>query len=233
MSSSQPTWRDRIKAVASSPAPAIPPSPLVQTLEDFRVTLNETPWIRAELHTMGHFQRRTLFVYPKYRRDVSAMLLTFWLESDSVRVMGMNGATFHHPEELGAFLADFVEMSAFPTTVDEYRRLQGEDVHGMLRVRGISQNDPADVPVLVGATEHNEMAKRVLDGRLDTPYGLRVAIEEHPTKARFDPEREYACLDSAGFGLRIVGGARADASFSSGKVLQLHGDLLPLDDLRA
>lgn len=231
MSNSQPTWRDRIKAVASAAEPAETASPLVQTLEDFRATLDEPPWIRAELHTMGHPRRRTLFVYPKYRRDVSTMLLTFWLDRDSVRVMSMNDATFHEPEKLGAFLADFVEQSAFPSTVDEYRRLQSENVQGMLRVRGISQNDPADVPVLVGAPEHNEMAKRVLDRQIDTPYGIHVVIEEHPTKARFDPGTEYVCLDSAGFGLRIVGGTRVDASFPSGKVLQLHGDLLPLEDL--
>ncbi|WP_437279367.1 hypothetical protein WME90_02070 [Sorangium sp. So ce375] len=170
-------------------------------------------------------------MYPKYRRDVSTMLLTFWLDGDSVRVMNMNGTTFHEPEKLGAFLADFVEQSAFPATVDEYRRLQSKDVHGMLRVRGISQNDPADVPVLVGASEHNEMAKRVLDRQLGTPHGIRVVLEEHPTKARFDAATEYACLDSAGFGLRIVGGVQVDASFPAGKVLKLHGDLLPLDGL--
>lgn len=227
MNSSQPTWRDRIKAIASAAEPADPSSPLIQTIEDFRATLNETPWIRAELHTMAHPRRRTLFVYPKYRRDVSAMLLTFWLEGDSVRV---GSETFHDPEQLGAFLADFVERSAFPDTVDEYRRLQGENVQGMLRVRGLSQNDPADVPVLVDAAEHNAMAKRVLDKQIDTPHVIRVVIEDHPTKARFDPGTEYACLDSAGFGLRIVGGIQVDAGFPSGKVLRLHGELLPFED---
>lgn len=221
------TWKDRIKAVASA-TELTEPSPLVQTLEDFRATLDESPWIRAELKSGPHPRMRRLVVYPKYRRDISATMLNFWVDQDAVRVVGAEVDAFTDEEMLGGYLADFAEKSAFPSTVLEFRRIQDEPVHGTLRVRGLFDNDPEDVPVLVDAKEHNEMAKRVLDNETDTAFGLRAVIEEHPSRAKFDPATRYLFLESGGFGLRLAPGAVREF----GKILHLHGDLVPLEALQ-
>ena len=225
--SNQQTWRERIKAVASASEPTTP-TPLAQTLEDFRATLDESPWIRAELRTMGHPRRRSLIVYPKHRRDISAMMLTFWLDRDAVRVMGAGGEEFDDAEKLGLYLADFAEKSAFPDTVAEYRELQGKDVNGVLRVKGLGEDDAADVPVLVGAAEHNELAKRALEKKTDTPLALSVAIQEHPRVGKFDAATRYTHLESGGFALRLAPGALQ----RTGEALRLHGDVVPLEELR-
>ena len=222
--SHQQTWTERIKAVVST-AELTMPEPLVRTLEDFRVALNEGPSIRAELRTGSHPRMRTLVVYPKYRRDISAVVLTFWVDRDAVRVTGPTGEVFADKDKLEAYLADFAEKSAFPSTVAEFRQLQEENVHGVLRVAGLFEDSPTDVPVLVEAADHNRLAKRALEDDVATQEAVGVVIEDRPSMGTFDPSTIYLFLESGGFGLRI-GTPRQE-----GKTLRLFGSVVPLQDL--
>lgn len=224
--SSQLTWKERVKAAASASPLDEAANPLRKTLDEFCATLNESPWIRAELQAKPHPRRLVLVVSPKYRRDISAMMLTFLLTSSGVTVIGAEQKDFEEEEKLLQYLVDFVEKTAFPDTVAEFRALQREHVHGMLRVKSLRDDDPGDVPVLVDAKDHNELAKRALAGKLDVPFGLPVIVDEPSSAGNFDEHAKYAFLESGGFGLRIV-----NRSLRSGSEVRLFGDVVALPDL--
>ncbi len=222
-----PDWRDRVRAVAAAAEPIEQRNPLWATVEEFVAALNESPWIHAELRAEAVPQMRSLVVRPKYRRDISTLMLTFWLGPRTVTVTGREGQEFDSADALGRFLADFVEKTQFPTTIATFREMQSEHVHGTLRVRGPLDNDPGDVPVLVDAAQHNRLAQRALENQLDTPVDVDVLLDEpHPVMGRFDASTTYSYLESAGFGLRVRGTLERSES-----ALRIHGDVVSLEDL--
>jgi hypothetical protein len=222
-----PDWKDRVRAVAAAAEPIERRNPLWATVEEFVAALNESPWIRAELRTDAVPQMRSLIVWPKYRRDISASMLTFWLGDHTITITGREGREFDSADALGQYLAEFVEKTQFPTTVATFRQMQNEPVHGTLRARGPLDNDPADVPVLVDAASHNRLAARALEDQADVPLYIDAALEgEHPAMGKFDEGTSYAYLESAGFGLRVRGAQRL-----SERMIRVRGDVVPLKEL--
>jgi hypothetical protein len=218
--SNQPNWKDRIKTAAAVTAPA-QRSPFLRVLDDFVATLNESPWLRAELRTTpsGYF---ALTLGPKYRRDVSTTLFTVAIGPRSVVVLGGQTSEITDEDELRQFLVDFVEKTAFPDTVVHFQEIQHEDVPGLLRVQPSIEGDTLSVPVVVDASRHNELAKRAVAGNIDVPFDIDVVLDgTHP----FDAQTEFKFLDTGGFGLRIMGARR------HGNVLRLRGDVVPLIEL--
>ncbi|HSN99823.1 MAG TPA: hypothetical protein VLS89_16115 [Candidatus Nanopelagicales bacterium] len=220
-------WKERVKAVASADVPIEESHPLRSTLEEFVATLNESPWLHAELSSTSVPQIVSLVVRPKYRRDVRANLLNFWLAARTVIVMGAEKREIGSKEELEELLTEFVEKSEFPTTVATFREIQLEHVHGTLRASALLEDDPADVPVLVEAGVHNDLARRALEERLDAPITVNVVLEERPGRGRFDLTKTYPYLESGGFGVRVL-----SIQPSGEKVLRIRGDVVPLADLR-
>jgi hypothetical protein len=222
-----PDWKDRVRAVATAAEPIERRNPLWATVEELVAALNESPWIRAELRTNAVPQMRSLIVWPKYRRDISAIMLTFWLGDHTITITGREGREFESADALGQYLAEFVEKTQFPTTVATFRQMQAEHVHGTLRARGPLDNDPADVPVLVDAASHNKLAARALENQVDLPMDIDVALEEeHPAMGKFNEGASYAYLESAGFGLRVRGVRQL-----SERTIRVHGDVVPLEEL--
>lgn len=216
----QPNWKDRVKAAVAVTSP-VQRSPFRRVLEEFVASLNENPWLRAELRAnpSGYF---SLVLGPKYRRDVSTILFTVALGPRSVVVLGAKTSEITDEEGLGQFLADFVEKTAFPATVASFQEIQSEDVPGLLRVQRSLENDTLPIPVVVEASRHNELAKRAMEGNVDVPFDIDVVLMG--TRA-VEEQTEFTSLESGGFGLRIMGARR------HGNVLRLHGDVLPLLEL--
>lgn len=226
--SEQDDWKDRVKAVASAESAVEQNHPLRRTIDELVATLNESPWLAAELAPGPFPQILQLVVRPKYRRDIRVSMINFWFAARSVIVMGGERQEFASEDELQQFLVDFVEKTQFPTTVAEFRMMHDQDVHGALRLRGLLEDDADDVPVLVDARSHDRLAKQTIEGRSDVPIEVDVALEERPGMGSYDPSRRYLCLESGGFGVRVQ-----SIQPVGERVLRIIGDIVPLADLPA
>ncbi|XXT22465.1 AAA family ATPase [Sorangium sp. So ce429] len=223
--SEQPSWKERIKAVASAAPVVAQGNPLLHKVEELAAALNESPWLRAELRSGPASQQRSLIVGPKYRRDISTILLSFWVGPRSLVVSGAQQQEFVDEASLERFFVELVEKPDFPGTVTRFQELQREDVPGWLRVEGLLEADPLDIPVSIDAAMHNELAKRSLEGNVEVPFHVDVTLVEHAQGGTFNELTPYRFLESGGFGLRIK------AVLPLGDVLRVLGDIVPLPDL--
>jgi hypothetical protein len=136
------TFQDRVKHTLARVGPQDESAggrsaPFDQVLQEFVDALTAAePYVGAAIERGHHPQMRTFVTWPRSRRDQRTIMLTFWWDGTTMKVLNEpNRPPFESPQSLGDYLVEFLEQSAFPTTLAEYRSLWGQDVYGYLRTK--------------------------------------------------------------------------------------------------
>lgn len=138
------TFQDRIRSTIARVVPGQGAdealvAPFDQVLEEFVATLMaERPSLGAAIKKGHVTMMRSLVTWPRLHRDERSIMLTFWWEGTTMRVLNeKDRPPFQTPEELSEYLLEFLANSAFPATLVEYEQRCREDVDGFLRARGL------------------------------------------------------------------------------------------------
>lgn len=200
-------FQDRIKHTLARVGPQDEsaggrPAPFDQVLQEFVETLTAVePFVGAAIEKGHHPQMRTFVTWPRSRRDQRAIMLTFWWDGTTMKVLNEpSRPPFESPQALGDYLVEFLENSAFPTTLVEYRLLWQQDVYGYLRVQSPHEASPEDVSVLVRAADQQTIAKAAPQTHLN----LEAIPAPMAGASEFNRATPYRYLVSGGYTLALA-----------------------------
>jgi hypothetical protein len=200
------TLQDRIKRTLARLDPHGADSgamtPFDDVLNQFVATLtSEAPYVGAAIEKGQRPQMRSLVTWPRYRRDERTIMLTFWWDGTTMRVLDeRDRPPFSSPDDLSDYLVDYLEKSPFLETLAEYDRRCKEDVDGFLRTENLVDGTPNDVMVVVQAADQKRLAEAVPGSMVN----LVVVPERLPSTGEYSDKAGYRYLSSAGYGVRVI-----------------------------
>jgi hypothetical protein len=196
-------WKQQVEEAVSNPVRVGGDNVFFQTIQEFVGTLDKSPFMRAELTQSPDSKIHTLFVWPKYRRDLRSAMLGFWITPSGVTVLGSNQQELSTPEALTDYFVKFATQTAFPQTVQEFARLTEENVYATLHTTPGRAVEPGDVVVIVSAADQKKLAEAA-EQRPGAALDLKVQLETENPLGKFRKDRAYPFLESGGYGLWIV-----------------------------
>lgn len=212
--------REALHRIAA-PASASSTNAYDQVLQRSKEILNENPAVQAEIEERSQPPMRFLVTHPKHRRSPQASMLSFGLIGTSIKVLGEGRPELRTPDELWDYLVDFLEKPDFPITLKEYEEMEKEEVEGHLRKTSLFDRTREDVLVAVPPDQQ----RRLAEARPREELTLTVRLEHFHGFGTYDQDAKYACLESAGYGLRIIEHKRSD------ELLRLTGTVMAVDEL--
>lgn len=190
-------WKSRVKNVVTKAAEETKPNVLLQTIDEFVQTIDESPWMHAELVQGSAPSIHSIVVMPKYRRKERETLLSFWVTPYSISVVGNETSRdIYTKDQLETFFARYAEGSELPALAAKYEQKCNEPVAAMLRAGRSMLHERGARPVRVPSAEQMKLALAAQSGQPE--LALKVLIEPGRQLAT---ETEYQMLESAGFGL--------------------------------
>lgn len=216
------SFQERIKSTLRrvESAKAGPVAGFDRVLTEFVDTLRaEESYLGASIEKAAHQpQLRSFVTWPRYRRDERTIMLSFWWDGTTMRVLNeQKRDPFDSPDALSEYLLDFLEKSAFRWTLTEYEARCKEPVDGYLRTTSLVDAGPNDVMVVVSSAQQKEL----VEAKPGTTLNLVVLPDPVAGTAEYRERAGYGFLYSGGFGLRLAAHGLAD-----GKV-HLVGDVMP------
>ena len=192
-------WKKQIEQAVSNPVQVGEDNVFLKTIREFVATLDQSPFMCAQLRESKESKVHSIFIRPKYRRDIEVVLLSFWVSPYKVSVFGTGAIA--NDEELREFFVRFVRESQFPNTVAQFGQISNEDVSGTLwEKRGVW--GPHDASVIVSAADQRRLAEAA-EQRPGSTFDAQVTLDTKNPLNKFSNAREYRYLESGGYGLQI------------------------------
>lgn len=194
-------------------------SPFVPLLKDFAQGLCEEGRAVAKLEQGADHRRYRLVLHPKHRPAQQHLILSFWVEAQSITVSGEQSTRLDTTDALGSWLESFVTMPAFQESLAELAQCAKEPVEAYLRTIGPNVLSRDDVMVEVAADD-----QRRLDEAADKREELQLVVHTStaPGAGKFSSTHRYVALDAAGLSFSLLKIDQTDAG-----AVELH--LRPID----
>jgi len=212
-------WKKLVENVVSSPIRVASDNVFLALIREFAMTLDRSPFMRAEVRQQPESTVHALFVRPKYRRDMESPMLNFWITTHGVRVLGTPKDEMTTTEALKQFFVEFATESTFPQTVQQCAEICNEDVSGTLwEKRGVW--GPHDASVIVLAADQKRLAETA-EEHPGATFEVKVTVDTTNPLSKFSKTKEYRYLESGGYGLQIasIRGSGKDVLVVKGTVL--------------
>jgi len=177
-----------------------------EAAKKYRSVLDE---LCGALHDLGVGARITseidprklhLYMHPPYQPNRGSSMLRFFLDGPDITISGETTTRIQSPDQLEAWLLDFLEKPAFIESMRLLREAAHDPVEARLRVSERMAYAQGDIVVVVAPSDQQELAT--------AQHGQQVTIEvellQFPGNGKFDVNVHHQLLESAGIKLRVV-----------------------------
>ena len=202
------TFAEKVKKTVETAVASADSEPAKQ----YRAVLDQ---LCLGLHELGIGARITneidprkthLYMHPPYQPTRGSSMLRFSFDGSEIVIFGETTTRLKSPEELEAWLLDFLKLPAFIESLHLLREAAKDPVEARLRVSERMAYAQGDIVVVVPPEDQKRLA--------EAQQGAHVTIEveplQFPGNGKWEESVRHQLLESAGIKLRVVSEAPAN-----------------------
>ena len=195
------SFAEQVQAAVASAEGAAHSEPALRfraVLDEFETGLNGLG-VGAHIRPGRDSRKLTLYLYPPHRPARGNLMLSFFLEGESIVVLSEGSTSLETPEALQQWLLRYVQLPAFVESLGALRQEAQVPVEARLRVDRQASHAVGDVVVAVSPEDQEKLDVATKGSDVE----LVVARIDFHSNGEYAEGTVYVLLDSAGLILSV------------------------------
>lgn len=195
------TFAEQIRAAlakANEGANSQQAQPFLEVLKEFVAEIN-TSGVGARIQPGRTQQKLSFYIYPQHRPGRANLMLSFFLNGDTIVVSGESTTTLSTAEDLQQWLLKFLQLPAFVESLAIMREQARIPVEARLRAARDDASVESDIGVAVSPEDQERLDKKQKGETIE----VTVTPFKFPGNRSYVPGTNYFLLESAGLSVDV------------------------------